>query len=198
MVIKESPNVSLNVGGSIYEVPRKTLQRYPESMLAKLVSEEWRPQEDNSTPIFIDRDGSRFQFVLDFLRDGKVHLPASVSAEALRADFAYYGLPENAYIADRGLGLSRISGVMSELYASREMNRTKAVATLILMEAMDDAIKHQLSTGKVKQTKPDGTYLWIGSFDVLQERVLEIAHELHFEVTVEVDSSKDVIICKFK
>ena len=128
--------VILDVGGSIFKVARQTLQRYPESMLAKLVSEDWKPQDDNSTPVFIDRDGSRFQFVLDFLRDGKVHLPASVSAEALRADFAYYGLPDGGKITRDHLGFSHVFRI-NECLNTIE---SKAVAAEALKLALNKAL----------------------------------------------------------
>ena len=48
--------VNLNVGGSEYKVSRLTLRRYPDSMLAKLVSAPWT-SEESSEAIFVDRDG---------------------------------------------------------------------------------------------------------------------------------------------
>ena len=211
---ESSNNVILNVGGTRYEVARMTLHRYPDSMLATLISKRWTANNANR-PIFIDRNGSRFQFVLDFLRDGKVHLPASVSAEALRADFAYYGLPEDAHIEEGGLGLSRIAQVMKELKAKLEEYQDKVTATTVLIEALTDATTHQTNQGKAKRTWQDASYptyqLQIAkssvspsttsstsSSKVIKKRVVEVAGELNLEVTAEVEASSGGIICHFK
>ena len=140
-----SRTVVLNVGGSRFEVPQLTLARYPDSMLAKLVSEQWRP-EDPSQPVFVDRDGQRFQFVLDFLRDGVVHLPHSVSEEALRVDFAYLGLPDNADIREAGLRLAPYYHVLSRLDKLITEHSSRAVAAFVLKNALMQATGN--GTGK--------------------------------------------------
>jgi BTB/POZ domain len=83
--------ITFDVGGTSYRVSRSTIESFPESMLARLVSETWNEQ-DNDTPIFIDRSGSRFELVLDYLRDGTVDVPISMSRRALLIDFDYYGI----------------------------------------------------------------------------------------------------------
>jgi BTB/POZ domain len=83
--------VTFDVGGTSYRVSRSTIESFPESMLARLVSETWNEQ-DNDTPIFIDRNGSRFELVLDYLRDGTVDVPISMSRRSLLIDFDYYGI----------------------------------------------------------------------------------------------------------
>jgi BTB/POZ domain len=83
--------VTFDVGGTTYRVSRSTIESFPESMLARLVSETWNEQGDD-TPIFIDRSGSRFEYVLDYLRDGTVDVPISMSKRALLNDFDYYGI----------------------------------------------------------------------------------------------------------
>ena len=58
LTTRTPPIVTLNVGGTVYQVTRKTVQRYPDSMLEKLVAENCK-HEEPSAPIFIDRDGLR-------------------------------------------------------------------------------------------------------------------------------------------
>ena len=87
--------VKLNVGGTIYEVSRSLLERYPDTMLAKSFPK--RCQEDSivetSMPeIFIERDGYLFRHVLSYLRDGRVVLPLTASREGLMLELQYYGL----------------------------------------------------------------------------------------------------------
>ena len=81
--------VQLNVGGTKYEVSRSLLESYPETMLASLISERW--QEDPEKEIFIDRNGVRFQYVLDYMRDGIVHIPVAVSKLSVLNDLSYFG-----------------------------------------------------------------------------------------------------------
>jgi len=82
--------VKFNVGGSIYEVSRSLLERYPDTMLAKSASKRW--QEVSMSEIFIERDGDLFRHVLSYLRDGRVVLPLTASREGLMLEFQYYGL----------------------------------------------------------------------------------------------------------
>lgn len=81
--------VRLNVGGTRYDTSRDTLGRCEGSKLAKSVSDSW---EEGDEPIFIDRNGRLFEYVLDYLRTGEVHLPFTVSRAALQNEFHYYGI----------------------------------------------------------------------------------------------------------
>lgn len=83
--------VVFNVGGVRYELARSTLLLHPDTMLAVLVSERWG-SEGAEEPLFVDRDGQRFQFVLDFYRDGRARVPAELFS-SVQAEFEYFGLP---------------------------------------------------------------------------------------------------------
>lgn len=93
MTISEckSKIVRLNVGGTRYDVSRDTLERCEGSMLASLISNHWR-EGITDEPIFIDRNGRIFEYILDYLRTDKVHLPSSVSPVALEEEFDFYGI----------------------------------------------------------------------------------------------------------
>lgn len=82
--------VSFNVGGQIFVVRRSLLDAFPSTMLARSASKEWGGEE-SATPIFIDRDSGQFRYCLDFMRDGKVWLPATESNAALLSDLTYFG-----------------------------------------------------------------------------------------------------------
>ena len=58
-------------------------------MLARLVSDTW--QTDPNATVFIDRDGERFKYVLDYLRYGKVSLPITVPKDMFLYDMEFYG-----------------------------------------------------------------------------------------------------------
>lgn len=81
-----------NVGGKIYEVSRATLNKFPNTMLARMASEMW--QDNKNAVMFIERDSERFRYCLDYMRDGKVHLSPVVSKEALLADLEYFAFED--------------------------------------------------------------------------------------------------------
>jgi len=70
-----SLNVKLNVGGSYFTTSVQTLTKDPNTMLAAMFSGkfEMKPCEDGA--FFIDRDGTHFRFILNYLRTGKLTLP---------------------------------------------------------------------------------------------------------------------------
>ena len=86
--------VTFDVGGSIYRVSRSLLEQFPNTMLARLASKTWQLAAF-SDPLFIDRNGERFQYCLDYMRDrGKVVLPATIPKESLIQDLVYYGFED--------------------------------------------------------------------------------------------------------
>ena len=74
----------------MYKVSRSLIELYPDTMLARMVDTRWQPQRgikagddddddtSNSTIMFIDRNGDRFAYVLDYMRDNKIQLPITV------------------------------------------------------------------------------------------------------------------------
>ena len=68
-------SVKLNVGGHQFTTSLQTLTKDPNSMLAAMFSGkfEMKPHEDGT--FFIDRDGTHFRFILNYLRTGKLTLP---------------------------------------------------------------------------------------------------------------------------
>ena len=67
--------VKLNIGGSYFTTNVQTLTKDPNTMLAAMFSGkfEMKPCEDGA--FFIDRDGTHFRFILNYLRTGKLTLP---------------------------------------------------------------------------------------------------------------------------
>jgi hypothetical protein len=85
--------IKFNIGGTRYEISQSLLQSYPDSMLAKSAAMQWHT--DPNAEIFIDRDGARFRYVLDYIRDGIVHLPVYVPKASLLLDLHFFGVPVN-------------------------------------------------------------------------------------------------------
>jgi len=88
--------VSFDVGGKLYKVAKESIKSHKGSILARLVSETLKPEtnkEDSQvSEIFIDRDGERFAYVLDFIRYGEVALPKGMSREMFIKDLDFFGI----------------------------------------------------------------------------------------------------------
>ena len=111
---KESPRtVRLNVGGTKYEVAMSLFERYLDSKLATMINKRWKQHEEdefdedkadrttNEDELFIDRNGHRFQYVLDYMRDRQVHLAAGSSCASIRKELEYFGfdnVPNDAIV----------------------------------------------------------------------------------------------------
>jgi BTB/POZ domain len=57
-------------------------------MLATISSDQWRQDHE----IFVDRNGERFQYVLDYMRDSRVELPLSIPRGQFVLDMEYFAL----------------------------------------------------------------------------------------------------------
>lgn len=68
-IMTTTNTVKFNVGGRHFEVSRDLMEKHFETMLGRLVSEAW--QQDPEEPVFIDRNGDTFAYVLDYLRYGR-------------------------------------------------------------------------------------------------------------------------------
>mmetsp|Transcript_6752 Transcript_6752/g.13163 ORF Transcript_6752/g.13163 Transcript_6752/m.13163 type:complete len:84 (+) Transcript_6752:685-936(+) len=63
--MSEGKIVKFNVGGTRYEVARSLLASHPDTMLARMTSDQW--QKDHDSEIFIERDGLHFRYCLSYL-----------------------------------------------------------------------------------------------------------------------------------
>ncbi|XP_042270272.1 BTB/POZ domain-containing protein KCTD14 [Thunnus maccoyii] len=72
--IPRTPVVQLNVGGHVFSTSLSTLRKHPDSKLAELFGGKPKLCTDAEGCYFIDRDGSHFGAVLEFLRSDR--LPA--------------------------------------------------------------------------------------------------------------------------
>ena len=119
--------VKFNVGGTRYEVARSLLDACPDSMLARIVSKEWHQNEE--TEIFIERDGTRFKYCLDVLRDGKVSLPLTVSKSAILEDLIYYGIgAESSSISYDHIEITNLNGLFLNRTSTMENDLEKLIA----------------------------------------------------------------------
>ncbi len=62
--------VKLNVGGHVFTTSTVTLKKCPDSMLAIMFSGRYCLEKNANGEYFIDRNGTYFQYILNYLRDG--------------------------------------------------------------------------------------------------------------------------------
>nr|XP_058954056.1 uncharacterized protein LOC131781419 [Pocillopora verrucosa] len=74
--------VKLNVGGHYFTTSLQTLTKDPNSMLGTMFSGKYETRAGEDSAVFIDRDGTHFRFILNFLRTGKLTLPEGATALA--------------------------------------------------------------------------------------------------------------------
>lgn len=84
-----SRTVQIDVGGIKYKIAQSLLEAHPETKLAKALQPQGGEAEGGE--VFVDRNGSRFQYVLDYMRDGKVHLPVDVSKRSILEELEHFG-----------------------------------------------------------------------------------------------------------
>ncbi|XP_077360875.1 BTB/POZ domain-containing protein KCTD7 isoform X2 [Festucalex cinctus] len=88
---QEFPEViSLNVGGSHFTTRLSTLRRYDDTMLAAMFSGRHHIPRDADGRFFIDRDGTYFGDILNFLREGE--LPQHERVRAVHREAQYYSI----------------------------------------------------------------------------------------------------------
>jgi len=71
----QSGRVRVNVGGHFYDTSLTTLTKDSHSMLSAMFSGRYGLIQDSDGSYFIDRDGTHFRYVLNYLRDNTVILP---------------------------------------------------------------------------------------------------------------------------
>ena len=95
-MLSDPGTLRLEVGGLAFAIPAADLSggRARGSMLETLCSDRWRASGEDGGPIRIDRDGSRFPLLLQWLRTGDVHCLLNPADRAALLDDAGYYLLE--------------------------------------------------------------------------------------------------------
>ena len=118
--------VRFNVGGTPYQAARETIERYPGTMLARMISETWL--QDPKQELFVDSDGPRFQYVLDYMRHQKVHLPFTMAKASVRQDLDYFGfedVPEDAIDRECAKFQAAEQVALCRIHHNQELNRLR-------------------------------------------------------------------------
>jgi vacuolar-type H+-ATPase subunit H len=96
---KFEPIVKLNVGGSRFDTSHTTLTRFPDSMIGTMFNGRHTLVLDKEGYHFIDRDGTHFRYILNFLRSPESFILelAGPGLVELRSECDFYGLTEHMF-----------------------------------------------------------------------------------------------------
>ena len=89
--------ITLNVGGIKYQTTLTTLGKYKDCLLYKMFEGLFSKKPNKDGSYFIDRNGKYFEYILDFIRNGKLNIPISdkdsylVNHLLLEADYYQIG-----------------------------------------------------------------------------------------------------------
>ena len=106
--------VRFNVQGEIFEVTKSTLELCRDTVIGRAAAKSW--SGGMSEEIFIDRDKTRFRYVLDYIRDGHVNLPMTESREGFLKELEYYNfyeIEENAIVVGTVAEAGRMIGAIA-------------------------------------------------------------------------------------
>ncbi|XP_070191154.1 uncharacterized protein [Littorina saxatilis] len=88
--------IKLDVGGHVFTTSQLTLTREADSMLAAMFSGRHGLKKEDDGTIFIDRDGTHFRYILNYLRDGGLSTDAlprnKQTLRELRNEAVYFQL----------------------------------------------------------------------------------------------------------
>ncbi|NXG50478.1 KCNRG protein, partial [Psilopogon haemacephalus] len=85
--------VVLSVGGVRFVTLASTLLQFPESRLAQMLNNDDREFKLVNGEFFVDRDGTLFSYIMDFLRTLQISLPTDFSDyQRLQREAEFYGL----------------------------------------------------------------------------------------------------------
>lgn len=96
VIQKFEPRIKLDVGGERFTTSLTTLTRFPDTMIGAMFSGRHALPLDSEGYHFIDRDGTHFRYILNFLRSPdkvKIEITGPALSE-LKGECEYYGLDE--------------------------------------------------------------------------------------------------------
>lgn len=96
--------LTLNIGGIKFETTLSTLTKYKKSLLGNMFSGKHKLEQCEDGSYFIDRDGTNFRYILNYLRDSNIFIPPNKSLHLdLLREAQFYNLDELVEILHKGL-----------------------------------------------------------------------------------------------
>lgn len=141
----DSPRVRLNIGGRIHVTSRSTILKYPETMLAKMLTRPDMANPDEDGSYFFDRNPDLFSYVLDFYRTDKIVYPTFVSVEDFLLEMKFWGIDTTNEEFPRVEDVINFSFLMAEVQFLNQLGYKNLVS--FYRHLMDD-ICERISEGE--------------------------------------------------
>lgn len=152
----QCPVVQLNVGGQVYTTTLATLRKFPNSKLAEMFSVPLKLVKDAEGRCFIDRDGTHFKAILEYLRSEEVPTKnlLEVHKEAVYYDIKALVklLEESPQFFGEKVGrqqfLSRVCNYQENLEVLIKVGRAEAMASrnstiiMCVLKTDDDLVRY--------------------------------------------------------
>ncbi|GFH57147.1 hypothetical protein CTEN210_13623 [Chaetoceros tenuissimus] len=180
------PTVQLDVGGTLYKVSLPLIMKFQNSKLAKIVSK--KRNENIAGPIFIERNGHRFQYVLDYMRDGEEGLQCmdndNIDLSCVYKELRYFGIlttPPNTR------DFRSMSGYLKKLDTNKNANMKKYFASAITEDIFKTIVKYRINIAHVQpyehvseswQMRDVFVYISNGSWELKNELILMVNRNL--------------------
>eukprot|EP01122_Echinamoeba_exundans_P009632 TRINITY_DN3450_c0_g1_i2.p1 TRINITY_DN3450_c0_g1~~TRINITY_DN3450_c0_g1_i2.p1 ORF type:complete len:306 (+),score=14.39 TRINITY_DN3450_c0_g1_i2:343-1260(+) len=84
--------IRLNVGGQLFLTTKTTLIGRGENFFVPLVNGEFSTLKDETGAYFVDRNGSYFAPILDYLRNGTLIVPQGLKLESILQEASFYSI----------------------------------------------------------------------------------------------------------
>ena len=82
--------IKLNVGGRLFETYKSTINKFPWTLLAKVIKSEMGKKNDKGE-YFFDRNSTTFEEILDIYRMGTISCPKYMDIEKFNEELEYWG-----------------------------------------------------------------------------------------------------------
>ncbi|XP_020908026.1 BTB/POZ domain-containing protein KCTD6 isoform X1 [Exaiptasia diaphana] len=158
--------INLNVGGHYYITKRSTLTKDNESMLAAMFSGRHTNDKDSEGRYFIDRDGTYFGYVLNFLRDNLEMPPASVALQVYK-EAQFYQIRSLIEKLERSAQIFAIK--LDEAKKSRLGNSFTKWKNTIVSKAQEKSLTNLTSSSRINFISKDDHNSLVNLTDCLGE-----------------------------
>lgn len=150
--LRSLKKIKLDVGGKLFTTSLSTLTSHPNSMLAAMFSGRFSMDKDEDGCFFIDRDGTYFHLILDWLRERRTPIVQNdYEKQRLLEEIKYYQLDGLEVLTKREYAQTNSDvfespqTIGSKLSERSLLNRfNKATKTEANFDWINDSLKHVL------------------------------------------------------
>ncbi|PIK46367.1 putative potassium channel regulatory protein-like [Apostichopus japonicus] len=180
-----SGTVYLNVGGNLYTTTLSVLKSDQESFIGKMFSR--KPSEwtiDRNGNVFIDRDGSLFRYILNFLRDDQLIVPTKFAEfDLLLQEAKFYKLKK---LEDAILQLMSCRKIIVFLQVVKPRTSSTEMLKVTAKEHLSKELKEKLKFALINNRRSEESFhgYWANHYAIERTTMIKtFLTEQGFEVS---------------